>query len=235
MPEQFTSKEWITPINVVDLSTFMESSSLQSFANPLEGLDLWCIQIENTHLDPFNHYSSLSNPEQQRASAFKNKSAAKQYVFSHVALRKILAENFGPESTQFIWKETEHKKPILETPNGKRPIEFNISHCTKYIAIALSSKPVGVDIEGHREMNDLSGVSDIVYTDIEKAFVLNNSQQTTNNFFQLWTSKEALLKADGSGFMRDPKKLEITPATNAPDVYWNTSIPGHHLAWAVMN
>ncbi len=204
-----------------------------TLSNPLDSLELWCIDIENTDLDPADHYSVLSKSKQNRARSFKNESAAKQFVFSHVALIKILTERFGFETAGLIWKETEHKKPFLETTDGKRPIEFNISHCKKYIAIALSENPVGIDIEGHREMNDMRGVSDIVYTEEEKAFVFENLELQTSRFFQLWTSKEAILKADGSGFMRDPKELETISTIAAPNVYWNISIAGHHIAWAV--
>ena len=86
------------------------------------------------------------------------------------------------------FKYNEHGKPFTEGAPY-----FSISHCKEGIAVAIDDKPVGIDIEGIRHAND-----DL----IER--VMNEKERVgmdDRKFTRLWTQKEAIVKAQGTGIM----------------------------------
>ena len=77
-----------------------------------------------------------------------------------------------------------------------------ISHCKQAIAVAISDNPIGIDIEGIRNvqtsliektMNEEERNRIVASTDANLAFV------------RLWTQKEAYLKMKGTGIIADLK------------------------------
>jgi 4'-phosphopantetheinyl transferase len=77
------------------------------------------------------------------------------------------------------------------------------------IAVA-EDRSVGVDIEVQRPMNDLFGVALNVATAREAGLLKQlPTGQVHSAFFDLWTRKEALLKALGQGFLVDPREIEV--------------------------
>lgn len=85
---------------------------------------------------------------------------------------------------------------IEKTTNGKphfvdSDICFSLSHSGKYALIGFSENPIGVDIEEHREVD---------YEKITKRFFPDEIKKikTQNDFFDLFTQKEASIKCLGS-------------------------------------
>ena len=86
------------------------------------------------------------------------------------------------------WKYNEHGKPYLE--NGPY---FSISHCKEGIAVAIDDHPIGIDIEHIRHAD-----SDLI------ARVMNKEERVgmdDRKFTRLWTQKEAIVKAEGTGIV----------------------------------
>lgn len=80
-------------------------------------------------------------------------------------------------------------KPFL--PDG--PF-FSISHCKAGIAIATDDKPVGIDIEAIRHADEEL---------IARTMNAGEQKQIHNDrdFTRLWTQKEAVVKAEGTGIV----------------------------------
>lgn len=84
--------------------------------------------------------------------------------------------------------------PIQKNENGKPflpalPLEISISHAFPFVAVALASKSLGIDIEKKQEK--IRRVAQRVFSEKELTFAKNNLDYLT----QLWTAKEALYKA----------------------------------------
>ena len=71
-----------------------------------------------------------------------------------------------------------------------------ISHCQKAIAVAVSDKPIGIDVESFRHFND--GLLDKSMNPDEKADILS-SDAPEEKFASYWTCKEAVFKMQGTG------------------------------------
>lgn len=59
---------------------------------------------------------------------------------------------------------------------------------------------------------DLDGIAQTVFTPAEQAgLALARGDRKIHLFFSLWTMKEALIKALGTGFSLNPSRFEIPP------------------------
>ena len=95
-------------------------------------------------------------------------------------------------------------KPIIKN----LPFHFNISHTENSIAICIGPKPMGVDIEMIRNTTLFEPVAVSQYHPNERTLVLANDNDIT--FLSIWTRKEALLKAVGTGLNDELAKYDCT-------------------------
>lgn len=126
---------------------------------------------------------------------------------AHKLLRSALLQNGIPESKQeFVYNK--HGKPSLKDNCG---FHFNISHCEELAVCATAQEPIGVDAEKIRKLAE--HVLRRCFTEREISYVRENSSPDTA-FFQLWTLKESLVKAIGSGLSYPLKKAEFIIENN---------------------
>ncbi|WP_051263725.1 4'-phosphopantetheinyl transferase family protein [Tenacibaculum ovolyticum] len=109
-------------------------------------------------------------------------------------LLKKIAENFFGKDAFLKIKYTKYQKPYLD-----EEFSFNISHSGEYVVFAytLSKEPLGIDIE---KIDSKIKIKDFhsVLTAVEKNKIYK-SQTPICTFYDLWTIKEAVSKADGRG------------------------------------
>ena len=100
----------------------------------------------------------------------------------------MLREMTG-EAGEFEYNE--HGKPFL--PNGPY---FSISHCKAGIAVAIDCEPVGIDIEAVRQADD-----DLIKRVMcaREQEMIRSAEHPERTFTRLWTMKEAVVKAQGTG------------------------------------
>jgi 4'-phosphopantetheinyl transferase len=77
---------------------------------------------------------------------------------------------------------------------------FSISHCKAGIAVAVSEKPVGIDIEAIRTFK--LELMRKTMNEKEQEHILMSAKPEVE-FIRLWTQKEALLKQLGTGIISD--------------------------------
>ena len=75
---------------------------------------------------------------------------------------------------------------------------FSISHCKTGIAVAVSEKPVGIDIEAIRAFKPELMRKTMNPTEQQRII---SSTSPEVEFIRLWTQKEALLKLKGTGII----------------------------------
>jgi 4'-phosphopantetheinyl transferase len=94
-------------------------------------------------------------------------------------------------------------RPYLE----EYPIDFNISHSGDLIVCSFTQNGrTGVDVEKIEPV----GFSD--FTSVFNADEINRivtSDCPILDFYQMWTTKEAIMKAEGSGFSLNPLAIHI--------------------------
>jgi 4'-phosphopantetheinyl transferase len=90
------------------------------------------------------------------------------------------------------------------------------------MAIALSEEgEVGVDVERVRELPDLEALAKRCFSAGEwDRFRQLGSEERGRWFFRLWTRKEAVLKAMGTGLLVEPSRVTVDePGTEVEGVF----------------
>lgn len=151
----------------------------------------------------------LSTRERARAGRLKRPDEHRRSLEAHCAVRRILALQLGVDPGDLEFDATDAGKPFLAKP--AQALQFNLSHSGRYSLIAVAEdRSVGVDIEMSRPMSDLLGVAMGIATAREIDLLRQlPAGEMHSSFFDLWTRKEALLKAIGRGFLVDPRQVTV--------------------------
>ena len=151
--------------------------------------------------------------DQRREQALRYKHTMGQFccLKSWVLLRDILKTPTkprpNPDQTPIEWQKmeyNEHGKPFL--PDG--PF-FSISHCKAGIAVAVDEQPIGIDIESIRHAEE-----ELIERTMneEEQRMIRSAAQPDRMFTRLWTQKEAVVKAEGTGICSFEQLQTLLPA-----------------------
>ena len=142
------------------------------------------------------------------------------YVLLIHALRE---EGIFKEMPEFSYNE--HDKPFLKNYPGWY---FNISHSKTAVCCVLSRKEMGIDIEEVGEYKE--SLAAYICNDKELES-LHDSENKADDFYKLWTRKEAVFKMIGSGITNDIKDILDTPYIDITslkvDNIWLTVVRRH--------
>lgn len=133
---------------------------------------------------------------------------------SYVMLQQLVQEIFAEKEERWLplqrrlkeWNGNfvynEHDKPFMQNALGERieGVDFSISHCKNAIAVVLSDRPVGVDVESFRHAEE--ALLRRTMNPEEQADVCA-AIDPAEAFTRLWTRKEAVLKLRGTGLVDD--------------------------------
>ena len=167
---------------------------LEADLNDKRKTDLWLVEIEKEiSICRANYLHLLSPAELEKSYRFKKASDSDRYVVTRVIVRLILSGyvDLKPENLQFLTNQA--GKPEL----AAGPY-FNVSHAGKFVVLACSPAPVGIDIEF---INPEFDYQDIVTNcfNLNEQHIIGNDQNPRRAFYYAWTRKEAIIKKDGLG------------------------------------
>jgi 4'-phosphopantetheinyl transferase len=107
-------------------------------------------------------------------------------------------------------------------PTLDLPVDFSLSHCDGRVVCAVSTRgPVGVDVEvlGNLTARDFP----LYLSEAERIWAGFDARR----FYSVWTRKEAVAKAAGSGGLRDVGRVDTTVAGQRAVLngrLWRTSV-----------
>jgi 4'-phosphopantetheinyl transferase len=136
-------------------------------------------------------------------------------------LLALLGAYLGLSADAVRLTEGEHGRPELVAPWHAR-LQFNWSHTTDaaLIAVARGLAP-GVDIERVRpRARSMELAGRFFHPDETAALAALDIAERERAFLQLWTAKEATLKAMGRGIAFGLHRLRLTVAPEIPRVIW---------------
>lgn len=168
-------------------------------------IHIW--QINTTRdLDPV---PPLSESEQHRSSRFHSPHDRQRYRTTRAALRRILAHYLRIPADRVPIREGSAGKPCLL---DSAPLEFNVSHSGELALVAVSHRPVGIDLEVMDPSLDWALLAEAHCHPREQVYIAGDgSAGALARFYRIWTRKEAYLKAIGIGLMRAPESFCALP------------------------
>ena len=178
----------------------------------LPTVHVWKISLPNS-VDTIDETQQLilDESEQQRASKFYFEKDRAAYIQSHIAMRRILSLYLKIEPNQIKYELSPMGKPRCPSDLNPSQITFNLSHTKGMALVAIASKlEVGVDLERLDRKCRFNDVAQRFFAPKENDFLSKvGSKEYAQTFFQLWTLKEAYLKATGDGISNSLSQVEF--------------------------
>jgi phosphopantetheine--protein transferase-like protein len=142
--------------------------------------------------------ATLSGAERQRADRFHFTEDCRDYTLAHDLLRRALStyRPVAPDGWRF--QADGAGKPFLaDDPK----LSFNLSHTRQLVACAIAAgPPVGIDVERAVRVLDAAAIAGRYFSSDESAALARcGDEDRTMRFVELWTLKEAFVKAVGAG------------------------------------
>jgi 4'-phosphopantetheinyl transferase len=152
--------------------------------------------------------SVLSPEERARADRFVFERDRRDFVAAHALLRGVLSSHGGLPPDRWQFESEAAGKPFLP---GQSELQFNIAHTRGLVACALSLVgPVGIDVEAIEDGRDIESISESHFSQTEVIELKAcKGQHRQTRFIELWTLKEAYLKALGAGLGRPLDEIEF--------------------------
>ena len=133
------------------------------------------------------------------------------FVLCRAALRALLCAELGCRNDQLRFQEAEYGKPFALVDGLPASTSFNVSHSGSHGLIACAPRGrLGIDVEEIAPRRHLESLIEAVMDTEEQAELSRMSGDAQlRQFFRLWTCKEALIKALGTGFSTDISKFQV--------------------------
>jgi 4'-phosphopantetheinyl transferase len=187
---------------------------------------VWLIKLDDPRVDIERGQKLLSPAEKVRATRFKFQRDQRRYVVAHAGLRSILSEyiNISPAALEFF--SGPNGKPELTPTYGTPPIKFNLSHSHEVAIVAVTGRgEIGIDVEYVKRDFPFEEVAKRFFSAKEFAVLTALPAHLQRvAFFKCWTSKEAFLKAKGTGLSGKLDEVELVLTANQA-VRVNGTIP----------
>jgi 4'-phosphopantetheinyl transferase len=149
----------------------------------------------------------LSASEMARYEGFLGDRDRHRYLLRTMFLRFVLGRLTKVDPAALLFEIGPWGKPRL-VGSPADPIHFSLSHSHGQILLAISYREVGIDLERRDSLDDLDSMAArILHPDELRLFQTLAPEELRPAFYRAWTRKEAVLKARGEGFSREPATL----------------------------
>jgi phosphopantetheine--protein transferase-like protein len=138
----------------------------------------------------------LSDEERARVDRLRFADVARDYAAAHALLRRVLSHGRRTPPRDWRFGRTPTGKPFLLGEAGMP--SFSLSHTRGLVACAVAADHVGVDVEATDRIVDVARIAARFFSAAERADLHRLDERAAGpRFFDVWTLKEALVKACG--------------------------------------
>lgn len=183
----------------------------------------------------------LDQKERERLSRYRFDRPRREFVLSRSAMRQILCCFLKCRNEQLSFETNAHGKPIPLVDGTLANASVNLTHSGNHGLVGIAPEgQLGIDLEVPVERPNVEGIGQMVFTDDEQSELASASgKEKLNLFYRLWTLKEALIKALGTGFSLNPNQFEIPKGMrqgasrgkfrfpHLPDIQWELDFIGN--------
>ncbi len=171
-------------------------------------IDIWTIALQAAPALRDLDTSALDAQESRRLDAYIVPDAASRFAVTRLALRRLLAARGGVAPAEVSIVPGLHGKPRSETVPG---VFFNVSHAGTCAVVAICARfELGIDIEEIGHFDQSTRLWTTVCSDAERAMLARDASAADRELGRLWTRKESLLKALGTGLARPANSLDLS-------------------------
>ena len=149
--------------------------------------------------DEFKRALSKMDPEQKdRIIRFHFMEDRKRALVGVFLSKYAISKAFGLLPDEIRFEKNKYGKPHVA---GKKGVHYNISHSGDYVVCAVSSSPVGIDVQ------EIKGgsldIADRFFSQEERdALAMCEGDAKRKLFYEIWSLKEAYIKCIGMGLSK---------------------------------
>lgn len=176
-------------------------------------IHIWKTHLEQSAIDFKESFDILNEEEKIKAQRFRFEKHQQRFTIARSSLRRILSLYLWISHQKIDFQYNAYGKPQLLDNINKINLQFNVSHSENIAIYGITCHNlIGVDIEYMRPMAEAENLAKRFFSqkEFEQISKLPSAEQD-REFFQLWTGKEAYLKAIGKGISGGLEKVEISP------------------------
>lgn len=160
---------------------------------------------------------TLPLDERRRLARVGDAARRSELLRSRLNLRRILALYLSAPDTDVALRRDPAGRPIAAAPGAAR-VCFSSSRSGAVTLVAVAKEdPVGIDVEGVDREFPWRPVAEKFFPSDEWRILRGlDAGRATDAFFKCWVSKEAYLKARGSGLRGSMKAFSVCPYPELP-------------------
>jgi 4'-phosphopantetheinyl transferase len=179
----------------------------------------------------------LSIDERIRRDRFRFEADRRDFTTAHDLLRRTLSEYADVAPADWRFDTNKYGKPIIHSgfPQAQT-LSFSLSRTRGCVVCAISSNAqLGVDVERIEQSQHASEAADQYFSETESAWLRSSSDEVRSiHFTELWTLKEAYLKAIGVGLSGSLSDISFRLEEHARIEFWaQPTIKTHEWHFAV--
>ncbi|WP_338874061.1 4'-phosphopantetheinyl transferase superfamily protein [Spirosoma sp. SC4-14] len=170
-------------------------------------------------------FALLQPDEQDRARRFHRQEDRLRFSYGRLMLKLLVAKytHQNPEAV-FVRAGINKKPELSDIPD----LHVNIAHAGEWVLLAVGKKNVGVDIEKISPDFPFEEILFQSFSETERQNI-GQDRDPRHRFYQLWTRKEALVKATAKGIDDDFCRVPSLEGEH----YTDMAITGSQAEWYI--
>lgn len=162
---------------------------------------VWAVSTDATVEETEALVSSLSAHEQHRAARMRQLDVRQDFIVGRARVRQILGRYVEQPADALDVVTRVDDKPLLAGAPGW--FDFSFTRCAGLHACAIGrDRRIGIDVEAMHAEHDVAGIAATYASPAEVAWIRAlPSAQHVDALADLWTKKEAFVKAVGTGLL----------------------------------
>jgi len=183
---------------------------------PPDEVHIWRVALQMESSALWACWDLLSPEETRLASSYRFVKDLREFVITRAVLRQVLTRYTGQSPADLRFESNPGGKPVLQ---GAQTLHFSVSHCSDLALIAVACVRIGIDVEHVRPGNFWQKVIGQYLSPRERAYLeALPAKSRTVALYRIWTRKEAVLKAVGTGLLYPPHQVSVLPENKEPSV-----------------
>lgn len=183
-----------------------------NFVHCSHSLQLWFSKVSDATINfEQTTKSHLSPSERKRYRATNSINKQREFLLSRALMRHALSQHFLHPENYWDFIDRPNSPPIIS--NLPENIYISLTHSKGHICFAISKDPVGIDLESYLKQRDFLSLAETFMNDEEIEYLKQDTDTQGENFYRIWTAKEAFYKAIPSYEQLSTSLKEISVST----------------------
>lgn len=178
----------------------------------------------------------LSDEERLRRDRLEFAADRRDFAAAHDLLRRALSCCADVDPAAWTFTSDDYRRPFVDGPEAYRGrISFSLSHTRGSVSCGVSLTSVGIDVECADRVGSVQEIADQHFSADEASWLRGHSEETRRiQFTELWTLKEAFLKAIGIGLsgsladasfrLSDPGRIQFEAPPGIDRATWHFAL-----------